>query len=81
MKVLTVSVCCAVFASIRILAAISLDAPGHVYTDKETPTAHGGVPGASWNIVDWRGRDVGVSGVFGADGGTLNCSILTPSPT
>lgn len=62
---------CAAFvggASFSDAAAVSLDAPGHVYTDKETPTARGGVPGAPWTLTDWRGRAVPHCGTFGADG-------------
>ena len=55
-------------AATSLPAALSLDATGHVYTDKETPSAHGGVPGASWTLTDWRGRPVDGSGTFGADG-------------
>jgi len=51
-----------------LFAAISLDAAGHVYTDKETPSARGGIPGATWTITDWRGRPVGESGTWRADG-------------
>ena len=60
--------CCAALAALSLPAAISLDAPGHVYTDKETPTARGGAPGASWTITDWRGRAIGESGTWRADG-------------
>ncbi len=52
-------------------AAITLDAPGHVYTDREKPTARGGVAGAAYELTDWRGRAVeahGATGVFGEDG-------------
>ena len=59
---------CAVTAPVALVAAVSLDAPGHVYTDKETPTARGGVSGAPWTLTDWRGRPVAHGGTFGADG-------------
>ena len=64
----TTLVCCAALAALSLPAAISLGAPGHVYTDAEAPAAHGGAPGATWALVDWRGRPVGASGTFGADG-------------
>ena len=54
--------------SYSLSAAICLDAPGHVYTDKETPTARGGAPGTKFALTDWRGRPVGHYGAFGADG-------------
>ena len=60
--------CCAALAALSLPAALSLDAPGHVYTDKETPSARGGARGAAWTITDWRGRAVGKPGTFGADG-------------
>jgi len=59
---------CAVLAAISLPAAISLDAVGHVYTDKETPTARGGVPGGAWVLTDWRGRPMGEPGMWRADG-------------
>ena len=52
-------------------AAIVLDAPGHVYTDRERPTAFGGAPGATYELTDWRGQAVdapGATGVFGERG-------------
>ena len=69
--------CCAALAAFSLPAAISLDAPGHVYTDKETPTARGGAPGATWTITDWRGRAVGEPGKWSADG----TSALPQLPT
>ena len=61
---------CAVLLSIPLSASVVFDAPGHVYTDKETPFARGGVPGVSWVLTDWRGRPVvqGPSGTWRADG-------------
>ena len=59
---------CTVLTVISLPAAISLDAVGHVFTDKETPTARGGAPGAAWALTDWRGRPVGESGTWRADG-------------
>jgi len=61
-------VCCAALSAISLPAAISLDAVGHVYTDKETPFARGGAPRTSWTLTDWRGRPVGESGTWNADG-------------
>lgn len=48
-------------------AKIAVDAPGHVYTEKEAPSAQGGTPGAAWTLTDWRGRTV-ASGTWSADG-------------
>ena len=47
-------------ASGRVL----LDAPGHVALEGAAVAAQGGEPGAAWRLVDWRGRDTGVSGAF-----------------
>ncbi len=55
-------------SELPLLAAISFDAPGHVYTDKEVPAVHGGTPGAKFSIFNWRGRPTGHDGTFGADG-------------
>ena len=49
-------------------AAVVLDAPGHVAVEGAPVAARGGEPGAAWRLVDWRGRDTGVAGVFGEDG-------------
>lgn len=49
-------------------AVVTFDAPGHVYTDKETPVARGGSVGAKFAIHDWRGRPTGHGGTFNADG-------------
>lgn len=46
---------------------LSLDAPGHVYTDRERVTARGGAAGEAWTLTDWRGRAL-ASGTFAADG-------------
>ena len=56
----------AVLAAPLLQAAIRLDAPGHVYTDWERPTASGGVPGAAYELTDWRGRPVDSPGATGA---------------
>lgn len=39
-------------------ARIAVDAPGHVYTEKEAPSAQGGAPNAAWTLTDWLGRTV-----------------------
>ena len=59
---------CAALTALSLPAAITLDATGHVYTDKETPSARGGTPGAAWTLTDWRGRPVGEPGTWRADG-------------
>ena len=59
------------------LSPISFDAPGHVYTDEEAPVARGGKPGESFSLVDWRGRPVGPSGTWRADG----TAVLPCMPT
>ena len=59
------------------LSPISFDAPGHVYTDEETPVARGGKPGESFSLVDWRGRPVGQSGTWRVDG----TAVLPRMPT
>ena len=48
-------------------AKVVLDAPGHVYTDRERATALGGAAGAPWTLTDWRGRAL-ASGTFAPDG-------------
>lgn len=48
--------------------AVLLDAPGHVCLEGRAVTASGGKPGTQWALLDWRGRDTGVTGVFD-DGG------------
>lgn len=48
-------------------AKLALDAPGHVYTDRERVTALGGTAGAAWTLTDWRGRAL-ASGTFSPDG-------------
>lgn len=55
---------------------VTLDAPGHVCIEGEGTVAHGGEPGAGWTLMDWRGRETGVSGVFGEDGS----AALPPLP-
>ena len=56
--------CCAALAALSLPAAITLDAPGHVAVEGTLVAASGGVPGKSWALVDWRGRETGDSGVF-----------------
>lgn len=48
-------------------AKLRLDAPAHVYTDREAATVRGGAAGAAWTLADWRGR-VLASGTFAPDG-------------
>ena len=48
-------------------AQLALDAPGHVYTDRERVTARGGTAGAAWTLTDWLGRAL-ASGAFAPDG-------------
>lgn len=60
--------CTAVFlAALAAQANLVLDAPGHVYTDREKATACGGAAGAAWTLADWRGREL-ASGTFDARG-------------
>ena len=54
--------------ALPLSAAVTFDAPGHVYTEKEKPTARGGAVGAKFVIADWRGRLTGQGGTFGMDG-------------
>ncbi|MGN0847745.1 MAG: hypothetical protein ACI4RA_10235 [Kiritimatiellia bacterium] len=63
------TVLCAVLAtaSFAVSAALTLDAPGHVYTDREKASARGGTAGAAWTLTDWLGRHR-ASGTFAADG-------------
>jgi hypothetical protein len=49
-------------------AAVVLDAPGHATAEGAAVKARGGEPGAAWTLIDWRGRQTGVVGVFGEDG-------------
>lgn len=67
----------AALSALPLCAAVSLDAPGHVYTDGETAIARGGVPNASWTITDWRGRPAGNPESWREDG----TAILPKLPT
>ena len=58
------------------IQCVALDAPGHAAVEGATVTASGGKPGASWTLLDWRGRETGVSGVFDADGR----AVIPPMP-
>ena len=49
-------------AALSLPAAISFDAPGHVYVEGAKPVARGGVPGATCALTDWRGRPVDMPG-------------------
>ena len=59
------------------VAAVTLDAPGHVAVEGSPVVAHGGEPGSPWTLLDWRGRPTGASGVFDKDGSAK----LPPLPT
>ena len=59
------------------VAAVTMDAPGHVAVEGSPVVAHGGEPGTSWTLLDWRGRPTGTSGVFDKDGSAK----LPPLPT
>ena len=63
-----------VFMSVAIVsllcageAKIALEAPGHVYTDREQASAAGGSAGCSWTLTDWRG-EVRATGTFAPSG-------------
>ena len=47
---------------------VLFDAPGHVAVEGAPVSASGGEPGAAWRLVDWRGRDTGLAGVFDVRG-------------
>lgn len=64
----TIVFCGAALAAFSACAAISLDAPGHVYVEGDAPVARGGVPDAACSLTDWRGRPVHGPDVFDADG-------------
>ena len=66
----------ACLTAVSAFGAITLDAPGHVCIEGEGTVAHGGESGAGWTLKDWRGRENGVSGVFGEDGS----AALPPLP-
>ena len=69
--------CGAVLGALPLCAAITLDAPGHVYTEKDTTIARGGVANTSWTITDWRGRSVGKPAVWRED----STAVLPQLPT
>ena len=54
-----------VVAALTLRSEIVLDAPGHVYVEKDTPMVCGGEAGAAFAVVDWRGRPV--TGPFAFD--------------
>ena len=58
-------------SALPLSAVVTLDAPGHVYTDRETPVVRGGAAGAKFSIADWRGRLTGRGGTFGMDGAAM----------
>ena len=47
---------------------VVLDAPGHVCVEGEATVARGGEPGTAWTLLDWRGRETGISGSFDESG-------------
>jgi len=69
----------AAFAGAACLApaAVVLDAPGHVAVEGAAVMARGGEPGATWRLLDWRGRDTGVAGAFDENG----LATLPPLPS
>ena len=71
-----IALCGTALAALPACAAVSLDAPGHVYCEGEAPVAGGGVPGAAWTLSDWRGRAVGRTGAFDENG----AAALAPLP-
>ena len=54
--------------AVPLSAAVVFDAPGHAAIEGREVAASGGEPGAAWTLVDWLGREKGVSGVFDAEG-------------
>ena len=67
----------ALAASFPAAGRVVLDAPGHVAVEGAPVAAHGGVSGAGWALLDWRGRETGVAGEFDAHGE----AVLPPLPT
>ena len=57
-------------------AAILFDAPGHAAVEGVHVSASGGEPGSAWALLDWRGRETGISGIFDAGGN----AALPPLP-
>ena len=49
-------------------AAVLFDAPGHAAVEGARVAASGGEPGVAWTLLDWRGRETGVSGKFDEEG-------------
>lgn len=64
-------------ASPALAAHVVLDAPGHAAIEGKAVAARGGDPDASWTFLDWRGREMGVSGLFDQRGETA----IPPLPT
>lgn len=54
-------------AAIATQAKLTLDAPGHVYTERERPTVQGGTRGTPWTLTDWQGRVLS-TGTFSLSG-------------
>ena len=58
----------AIFAATYGRAAVLFDAPGHAAVEGARVAASGGEPGVAWMLLDWRGRETGVSGKFDEEG-------------
>lgn len=76
-RVLNALLLAATAVSAAASADMTLDAPGHACTDRDSPLAHGGKPGSAWTLIDWRGRETEFSGVFNEEG----ISEIGPLPT
>ena len=63
----TVVLSCAAAVALSASAKLVVEAPGHVYTDREAPSVRGGTPGAAWRLTDWLGVELG-TGAFDAAG-------------
>ena len=62
-------------------AKLTLDAPGHVYTDRERATARGGAAGAAWTLTDWETRRIDLSvGPSSAKPGAVKALRLGANP-
>ena len=56
-----------VLTAATIRAEVTLEAPGHVFTEREPVSASGGTPGEVWRLTDWRGH-AETNGVWNAAG-------------
>jgi len=52
----------------RQTKGIAFEAPGHAVAEGVPVVARGGDPGATWVLLDWRGRQTGIVGVFDSGG-------------